>query len=95
MYPSLIILSYNSAYPSTLRSDNNTTSFIKQIANASQKAIVSMKLRLDTPISKSIDLQLERQSRTLNHHLQREVEVVELHSPSCGQPGKQALGDCT
>jgi hypothetical protein len=54
----------------------------------------SMELRFDPTISKTIHLQLESKSRTLNNHLEREVQIVELNPPSRCQPREQTLRHC-
>lgn len=50
-----------------------------------------MKLRNNTPIPHSINLQHEPQPRTPDHHLEREIEVVELDPPRRRQTCEQAL----
>ena len=52
-----------------------------------------MKLRLNSSISHSINLQLKAQSRTLNSHLQRKVQIIKLNAPRGRQPRKQTPGD--
>jgi len=53
-----------------------------------------MELRFDPTISKTIHLQLESKSRTLNNHFEREVQIVELKPPSRCQPREQTLRYC-
>ena len=53
-----------------------------------------MELRLNPSIPKPINLQLKRQPRTLNHHLKRKIQIIELHAPSRRQPREQALWHC-
>ena len=48
-----------------------------------------MKLRLHPSIPNPINLELKSQSRTINRHLQREVQIVKLHTPRGRQPRKQ------
>jgi len=42
-----------------------------------------VKFRLHSPISKAIDLELEREPSALDHHFQSEVQVIKLHAPRC------------
>ena len=48
-----------------------------------------MKLRLHPPIPNPINLELKPQAGTVNRHLQREIQIVEFHTPRSGQPRKQ------
>jgi hypothetical protein len=50
-----------------------------------------MELRLNSPISEPINLQLKCQARTFNHHLECEVQIVELHASRRRQASEQAL----
>ena len=52
-----------------------------------------MKLRLNPSISHPINLQLKAQSRTLNSHLQRKVQIIKLNTPRSRQSRKQTPGD--
>jgi hypothetical protein len=51
-----------------------------------------MKFRLHPSIPNSIYLQLEAQPGAVDNHLEREIEVIELHAPCGRQPREQTPG---
>ena len=52
-----------------------------------------MELCLHSPISEPIDLQLESQPSTFNHHFQRKVQIIEFHATSRRQPCEETFWD--
>lgn len=52
-----------------------------------------MKLRFNPSVSHPVNLQLKAQSRTLDPHLQREVQIIKLNASRSRQSRKQTPGD--
>lgn len=52
----------------------------------------SMKLRMHPPIPDPIDAQLKHQARTLNPHIEREIQIIKLDALCRRQPREQTLG---
>lgn len=52
-----------------------------------------MELCLHSPIPEPINLQLESQPSTFNHHLQRKVQIIELHATSRCQSCEETFWD--
>jgi len=50
-----------------------------------------MEFCTNPPIPHPIHLQLKHQPRTLNPHIQREIQIIKLHSLRCRQPREQTL----
>jgi hypothetical protein len=51
-----------------------------------------MKLRLHTPIPHAIHLEFKHQPRTRYPHIEREIQIIKLHTLGRRQSRKQALG---
>ena len=51
-----------------------------------------MKLCLHSPVPKAVNLQLKRQPRALNYHLECEIQVVEFYTACGGEAGEKTLG---
>lgn len=49
-----------------------------------------MKFRIHPPIPNPINLQLKPQPRTIDNHLEREIQVIKLDAPRGRQPRKKA-----